>query len=383
MTTTTNTRIRFCDNNFGALITASIEKSSELAAFPVTNAVNSFRSKVYKPSGYFNITTSNQNIYITDNAVERTIAVTVGEYTTPVLLAAQIATDINAAATNTWTCTYDGTTTPTYKFTIGSSASTDILRYSVTTNAMWDAIGYIGTTDTTSDTFIADAQRNHTSEYVTFDLGYNAPMEFFAVISPLSEVFSLSESASSIKLYANNLNDWTSPPLSITLTRTDNGIFRFMDDLSDSSYRFWRFEYVDRLNPSGPEGISFGHIYIGDYTTITSRNYASKFTKEYKDPTGVSESLSGARYFDTKTKYLEINGGKIQFMEAAQRRTLEQLFHDLGLSTPFYISLDPTVCNTATLDELTKYVYFSREPQFVHFKADIYSLTGLDFRESV
>lgn len=380
MAITTNERIRFGDNNFAALISASIEKSSELSAFPVTNAVNSFRSKVWKPSGYFEIDSTNQELYINDGS-NKTVSITTGEYTTPSALATQIQTDLNAASSN-WTVSYDDTTTPTYKFTISNSGSVT-LRFSQTTNAIWSTLGYLGSSDETGTSFEADQQVNHTLEYATFDLGYNAEITFFAAISPLNEVFSLSESASTIKLMGNNINEWSSPPLTITLTRSDNGIFHFFDDTADSSYRYWRFEYVDAQNADGPNGVSFGHIYLGDYTTITQRNYNAKFGKVYVDPSSVSESENGARYFDTKTKYLNISGGNINFLEASERRTLEQLFHDFGTTTPLYVSLDPRTCATASIDELTKYVYFAKEPTFAHHRADIYSMTGLEFRESV
>ena len=48
---TRNQRIRFSENNFAETISASVTKSSELTSFPFSNAINKFRSKVWKTQG--------------------------------------------------------------------------------------------------------------------------------------------------------------------------------------------------------------------------------------------------------------------------------------------------------------------------------------------
>ena len=65
---TRNANVRFMDNNYAELISASITYSSQLAAFPFSNAVNKFRSLVWKPSGHFLIDSTNQELYINDGA---------------------------------------------------------------------------------------------------------------------------------------------------------------------------------------------------------------------------------------------------------------------------------------------------------------------------
>ena len=85
MTTTTNERIRFMDNNLAELTTAGTTFSSALAAFPSTNLTNKFRSKVWKPSGLFEIIAgTNDKLYINDG-VDKTITLTASStaYTAP------------------------------------------------------------------------------------------------------------------------------------------------------------------------------------------------------------------------------------------------------------------------------------------------------------
>lgn len=369
--------VRFMENNYAELISASITKSSELASFPFSNAINKFRSLVWKPSGHFEITTSNQELYINDGA-DKTVSITVGDYDTPDDLATQIQTDLNAASSN-WTVVYDAGSGD-YSFKISNSGSVS-LRLSQTSNAIWDDIGYTTSTDLTGTSFTADQQRNHTDEYCIFDLGTNQSMTFFAAISPLDELFSISSNAT-IKLEASNLNQWTAPPLTVTLSRLDGGIFQFMDDLDDTSYRYWRFHIVDKKNPNGPEGLSLGHIYLGDYITLTSRGIGRRFTKKVVDSSDTLTSQNGSLYFNEKTKYTTLSGMNISYLPREDKDTLEQMFFDLGRTTPFYVSLDPLTNISDNLDEFTKYVVFSSEPTFNHVFSDKFTM-NIELRELI
>lgn len=369
--TTRNTRIRFMDNNLAELSSGQITFSSALASFPGTNSTNNkFRSKVWVPSGYFDITTNNK-IYINDGS-DKTVTITASSvaYTTPELLATEVQTQLNTVSSG-WTFDYLRVSEK-YKFRF-AHASGHTLKFSNQTDAAWSILGFTATVDEVISTEReADEQRNHTSERVTFDLGYNQDITFFGLISPLDRLFPISSTAT-IKLYGNNLNQWDSPPLTIDLERTDGGIFKFTDDIT-TGYRFWRFEYLDQKNPLGPDGIQIGYIYLGDYTTL-ERNYSSGFTKEFIDPSIVQESESGALYFDKKTKYATFKSLSIELINKDQRDTLEQLFFNLGKTTPFFVSLDPTQCISNDLYDLTKYVVFSEEPQFRHVVRDLTSMS--------
>ncbi len=357
-------RFRIMDNNFSELITSSISYSSELSSFPGNNVINKFRSKVWKPQGHFEITSSNRNLYFNDGS-DKTATLTVGHYTAPSTLATHIQAQLNLISSG-WSVSYS---TTTYKFGIANSSNVT-LKLTSTTNAVWDTIGFTTGLDlgpTTS--FVADEQRNHTDEYATFDMGYNAEMEFFALIGPLDQDFSISDDAT-IKIQANNLSLWTSPPLDVTLTRTDDGIFKFFDGL-ETGYRYWRFHIIDRLNPLGPEGLEFGHIYIGDYTSF-SRNIANGFDMDQSDPTKSTESESGALYFDIKTKYWNFGSMNVGLITKADRNSMKALFNKLGTYTLFYIVIDPLEAISDS-QALTKYVVFQDEPKFQHVINDIFN----------
>lgn len=378
MSTTDNNRVRFLDNNFAELISGNITFSSELAAFPVTNCYqNKFRSKVWKPSGYFEITTSNQNLYINDGA-DKTVAITVGEYATPALLATQIQTDLNAASSG-WTVDHNYVA-GAYEFRF-AHASAHIIRLSQSTNAIWDLIGFNQTADLTIATeLFADEQRNHQLEFIQFDMGYNAEVEFIGLISPLDEEFSISPQAT-VTLKANNIdNAWTSPPLSITLTPTPGGILRFLDDIDDTGYRYWRLEIEDKYNTDGPEGFNFGYLYLGDYTTLIDRNIQKGFGKSIIDPSIVQKSEEGAKYFDIKTKFARFKSVSITYLNKSDRDALENLFFNFGIHTPFFISIDPQLCMSSQLYDMTKYATFTASPDFQHIKGELFNMS-LEFEE--
>lgn len=377
--TTRNYRIRFCENNYAELITSSISYTTQLSAFPFSNAINKFRSRVWRPSGHFLINDDNNKLYLNDTGGDFTVTLTNDSYATPALLAAHIETQINLSANDTWTCTYDSVG-GTYRFNFTSTGSSE-LRLTQTTNAIWDTIGYTTASDLTGTTFNADQQRNHTSEYVTFDLGTNAEITFFALIGPLDEVFSISNNAT-IKLMASNLNQWDTPPFDINIDITDKGAQRFLDDQDDTAYRFWRVEIIDKTNPNGPEGISIGHLYLGDYITLTDKNVSIGFELTDVDPSGIIESESGVLHFDSKTHYTQIDGASIGLLERSDKDVLLEMYERLGSITPFYVSLDPTLCITNSVDDLTKYVVFSGQPKFKHIINDIFSMS-LSLREVI
>jgi hypothetical protein len=365
--TTRNHRIRFCDNNLAAGSGSSLTASSAQASHPLSNLTHSYRFKTWKPAGNFTIDSTNNKIYINDGS-DKTITLTSANYSGGSALASHIQTQLNASSSN-WTCTYSSST---YKFTIDRSSGTKTLRLSQTTGAAWSTLGYTGSVDTSAGS-AADEQRNHTSEYVVFDLGVAQEITFFALLGPLGSVFSISSQAT-VRLYANTVDSWTSPALTVTLTPDNNGIYHFLDDLADTTYRYWRFEVIDKYNTLGPEGFEFGHCYLGDYVTIEARNVGNGFNKILVDTATSITADSGAKYFQEGYKYTQFEAVQIGYMTASDRRTLEQCFYDLGRTTPFYVSFDPTLLVSTAASELTRYVVLRDNPIFNHIKSDIYSV---------
>lgn len=356
-------KIRFMNNNY---LERSFTYSSQLAGFPATNAANTSRSKIWKPAGNFEITTANNFLYINDGS-NKMVTLTSGSYLFNTL-ATHIQTQLNLASSN-WTVTYN---VPTGKFTIAHTGSAT-LRITQTTSAVWDTIGFTGTTDLTGTSFLADAQRNHTSEWIQCDLGVPQLATFSALLSGIDEIFTLSETAT-VKLRANNIDYWVSPPVDIVIPVTDLGCFYFFDDLVIDSYRFWRIEIIDRGNYNGPEGIEIAYGYIGDHTTITTSNIASGFRQELTDPSVGMQSERGALFVEIKPRYLTIASCNIQLLSDDEQREMQQLFYDLGVRNPFLVSIDPSTEISEKLEELTRFVIMTNSPSLDHIFRSYYNI---------
>jgi hypothetical protein len=240
-------------------------------------------------------------------------------------------------------------------------------------NAAWDVLGYTGSTD--EDAGEADEQRNHTKEYFQMDFGSSGnAVQFCGLIGPISEVFSVSSDAT-ITLKGTNILDFDTPEFSRSITHFDSGLYEFLDDAADTNYRYWRLEIVDRLNTSGPEGFIFSYLYLGTYLTIENRNVNSGFVKDWIDETTVQVSESGTEYFKIRPKYLAFRNSSMNFLDASDRRNIEQFFYDVGIYTPFFVAFDPLQNCTEDITELTKYVRFNGEPSFNHFRSNIYNVS--------
>lgn len=364
--------VRFMENTF---LDRGFTYSSQLSSsFPALNAYDTSRSKVWKPAGNFEITNTNNNIYINDGS-DKNIALTVGSYTYSTL-ATHVQTQLNAASSN-WTCTYS---TTTHKFTITRSSGTATLRQTETINPVWDTLGYTRGVDVTGSPLVADEPRIHTSEWLKCDTGVPQTATFACLLSSVDEKFSLTQNAV-VTLQASNLDSWASAPVNIDLPVESLSAMSFLDDTLTTPYRYYRIKIVDRLNPLGPEGISIGYAYIGDHVTVTNTNIATGFSKTLQDPSVVQVSENGALFFETRPRLREVNGTGIQFLSGAQYDELEQVFYDLGIRTPFLISIDPGVEVSRKLEDMTHLMIMSRPPELSHVIRDLYNVS-FDMREA-
>lgn len=370
MTTTTNKNFRFMNNNYLSSDNLS-SSSSALANFPLSNALHSSRWKFWTPTGYFKIDATNNQLYINDGT-DKTVTITNGTYATPALLATQIQTDLNAASSS-WTFDHDNTA-GAYAFRF-AHASAHSLRFSQTANSCWDLLGFTVSTDQIISTaYEAEETRIHQYEELIYDFSGNMAVEFFGLIGPLDELLTLSSSAV-VKIQGNGTNIWTSPSMDLTVSRTAGGYFQFMDAVADSSYRYIRIYIEDKQNPLGPTGLKISQLYVGDYLSFTSRNIKTGFKKQIIDPTTRSVSYSGASYFDERAKYIEITGNTLPFLLRADRDSFEEFFNLFGVSNPFFVSLDPTLCITSDLNDFTKYVVFKSSPASVNIIAEYFNVT--------
>lgn len=190
---------------------------------------------------------------------------------------------------------------------------------------------------------------------ITIDLGFPDEITAFGIFGPLGEALGITEFAT-ITISANNINDFTSPPLTVTVDQNDQQAVRFFDDVTDTTYRYWQV-YID--DPGNPDFINFGYIYLGDYTAPVLRNINIGFQWNTVDPTTTQKSLNGTAYFDKRTKFDTLGGLTLGLMVESDRITMQRLYDRLGVSTPVMVSIDPTSKITTDLNELTRLARFS------------------------
>lgn len=341
-----------------------IDFSSGSSQADATNIHKPERYRVWNPQGYFLITSSNNKIYIYDGS-NKTITLDSGGYEEPSDLYTEMMAKLNASSSG-WTVTY----TSDFKFNISRSSSGK-LRYSQTSNAIWDTIGHTGSVDVTAMSFPGDEVRIHTHEYIIYDLLTPVEMQYFALIGQIGEVFSLSSSAV-IKIQANSSNVWTSPPLDQTVTRNDFGAFHYFT--GSSTYRYWRLYIQDRTNSLGPSGITLSQMYLGSYEELSQRNVSVGFNKNYIDNSKATKSYSGVKFFNDSFRQRTFKNLSVNFLTAADRELLQDFIQTVGTSSPFYIDFDPDL-STSDAGELSGYFYFSSDPVFNHVVSNIYSFS--------
>ena len=371
----TNHRIRFMANNLAALNKNSFTFSSEQTGFEANNVLDNFRSTVWRMNGHFELTSSINLIHGNDGSdFEATVAV--ASYSSPDLLCTAIETALNLVSSN-WTCTYD-TVGGTFKFTLTNTGSVT-LQFSDQTNAIWDTLGFTTLTDATATSFEANEQRRHTNEFLTFDMGWQTPVTFFASVGDISQTFGLSSQAT-VTLEGNNINLFNSPDFSKTLSVTDKGIYAFNITDTEANYRFWRVNIVDQFNAN--TNIELGSIYMGDYETLTTRNISIGFQNQLTDNSDSSESESGVLFFDERTKFTQFNNLKINFMEKTDYDVILDLYSNVGRTQPFFVSLDPLLQLSTDITEWTKLVVFKTDPILTNIRSCRFSTT-LNLREVV
>lgn len=343
--TTTNPRMRFAYVNYLEDTLSSLTATGSATGFGTSNILTSnamSRSLEWRPKGNFTIDATNDQLHFNGSP----ISITQGNYATPTALATQIQTQIDAAVGGS-TCTWSASTN---KFTLTSGSSAQF-NFSTTTNAIWDTIGYTGSSDTATPGE-ADEVRIHTHESLIVDFGSARDVDFFCVFPSINTSMGVG-SGSTITLKLNSINSFTSPAVSRTPTRTDKGIFEFLDSEASTQYRYAEYKFIDRENTAGPE--SFGHalVYFGSYTTFTDRNLARGFSRTYEDLSQPVRATSGVEHWLRLPRLQNITGGTIAALDRTNHTALTDMYEAVGNSKPFIVSLDPRVVKSESIDHLT------------------------------
>jgi hypothetical protein len=356
-------QIRFMAENLLQTGVRSVSLSSEDAGFTYENALTNFRSRPFKFTGRFEITSDNNKLYFNDGA-NKTATIAVGEYLTRASLASAIQTAMNAVGSGfivTWSSTVK-------KFVINGTAR--VLQLSNQTNAIWETIGFVTLTNTASATaHTAEEQRLHWPyEFIKIDFGYYPEIGFFALIADATKPLNITPMANVI-IEANTIDDFTSPPVSINLTRADRGFFKFFDD-DDYNYRFWRIRIEDNF---AENEIEIGHLYLGEFTKLKAHYNDQGGVNSNEDRSDVNESESGQIYSFDKTKQRTYDSISLQAFDVDDLTYMKDIFNRIGLGKPFFISIDPKLEITKTLDDATFFCRIDQSLKFTHITRNLYN----------
>lgn len=374
--TATTLPARFMANNFlGDDIV--ISATSEATGYPVENIYDQLRSRPWVSAGFFAITSENCKLYFNDGSA-RTATLYTGNYTAATLATEIAAAVVRSGASATVVASAYSTAPYVWQLTFSTSVT---LSLSSGSDDIWDTLGFVGSTDRVSTVFVADAARAHTYEQLTFNLGVARTPTFLGLIGAIDEILSISSSAV-VTLMASNLDSWSSPAVTVTMTRTDYGVKEWLDSQTSLNYEYFALRIVDRENALGTAGISIGYLYLGDHETLTTSNIGIGWSKEYVDNSVVMTSRDGTRFANTQPKFRSFRGVAAGNMLAAERRELEQFFYDLGISQSFFVSFDPALEVSADVDELTLFAHLPTEVIFTHVIRDYMSMR-VEIEESV
>lgn len=344
---------RIVDYNYAFQDNVEITASSENTSFPATNVGHEFRSKVWRSTGSYVITSSNNKINFkeTGGGAELTAALTVGTYTTTTL-AAEIKTKMDAATVNARTYTVSRSTT-TGKWTIAGQTFLSLL-FSTGTNAATSVrtvIGF-GTNDfTAATTYTGPTAAWHTEEGVVIDLQSSEQIDTLAVLFDPRIGIKLSDAAT-IYLQGSATDAWTTPGYSqeIFIDNTWDIITLFLT--TPQEYRFWRIKVVDPQNAFGY--VELGTIVLGKYIDL-GRCVDNGFELTWDDGSKLTTNDYGNSYVDEHPIVKEVSFS-YNILTYTQSKSLEDIFRRNGNRTPVLVALD----TSETLFDKDHIVVFGR-----------------------
>lgn len=368
--------LRILDYNYPFKSNVDVSASSSNAEFPSSNLTKTFRSKVWRSSGNYEITSTNNLIDFKESGggSELTATLTEGRYTASEL-ATHIKSELESASANarTYTVTHSSVTG---KFTIQGQVFLSLL-FSTGTNAAGSArnvLGY-GTNDFTGNTsYTSPSASFHTDEWVLIDLKSAEEIDTFAVVFDPRFGIKLSENAV-VTLQANSADSWDTPLYSqaLSIDNTWSSIFLYLTAAQE--YRFWRLKIVDSQNAYGY--IELGTIMLGKSRDI-GRCPDNGFTLGIIDQTKIDKNAYGNVYADLypikKTLSFDFN-----IIDYDTKKSIEESYTLAGVHTPILVSLDPNE-TLFDKDDFLIYGKYDKDIQYKHVVRSYFS-TGIQIEE--
>lgn len=376
--------VRIMNRNFLDLdLISNLTFSSEQTAFPVNNALNlQRRSKVYRSNGYWEITSSNNEIIFREtSAVDLTATVAEAEYTSSTALYAAIKAALEAAGGSTYTVETDSTTLKV-KITSDGAGGGGIFEVDWTSSSMAETLGFnTFEEDTGALTYTADILRIHTSEWIQFDFGISTQPTAFILIGKRNSPIAITPSAT-IKLQGNETDVWSSGTINseLTLTFDDEVISTINEDgLYNEALRYSRIFFEDKSNVNGY--LEFGALFLGTFFSGTRGDVQFPFRAQYIDRSKTTFSEGGQTFSDIREKSESFTTEWFG-LTVSEKEEIDDLFDLLGTSQPFFVQFDPNLAFSGRSAKMIRYVKFQQPPQWQLVSPGVFSAV-MQFREEL
>ena len=257
----------FTDQNFVDPVFVNVASaSSQKPNFPASNLYDrQQRSKVWRSAGYFNVTSSNNTLVFRETtATDLTATLTVGEYVTEELFAAEVKLALETAGASTYTVVINSTTGK-WQITsngAGGGGIFEIIWTDGDSAGIADLLGFgVSSDDTGGLTYQGDYININTGEFLLWDFGLPSLPTCFFSLSDRNSPIPLSPSAT-ITLEGNHTNNFSTAVYSQVIPY-DSRVIGLFDSagLGTTYLRYWRLKLDDTENSNG--FLQLGYVHLG------------------------------------------------------------------------------------------------------------------------
>lgn len=369
--------VRICNLSYSdADVVNSRDVSSEDTTYPFNNVdLEKPRTKVWRSTGYWNVTLSNNGIVFNEGASNLTASITVGEYAGVTSFCAAIKSALEASGANTYTVTQ----LSNKKIKITSSATPFSLIWTDSGSTAYDLIGFANSTDRTgASNYTADLIRIHEYEFMHWDMGVESKPKALVLVGPRNVPLKFSDTAV-FTLEGSETDNFSSPSFSQIIEGDNEVIFAQADDcFHTDALRFWRLKIVDQ-NPTGY--LEAGTVYLGSYTEFTNGKAIFPFDYGLVDRTDVIYSEGGQSFSNIKPKSAEF-GIEYNFMSKDEVEEFREIFDTYGVHNPFFMIFDSPEYFTTSANRLVRLVRFKDAPKIALVRPNMFSMS-LSFSEEL
>jgi hypothetical protein len=175
------------------------------------------------------------------------------------------------------------------------------------------------------------------NEWIKFDMGSATTINALGIINHNITLGSV------VKWQGNASDSWASPSLNTNLTVATDSLGANVLKIghyyvTNQSYRWWRLYVEPGTGNASP--VDIGRIMAGRYIE-PSRNIRDGFSITVKDPSRGMPTVGRQAYWTTRRSFSELNYN-VARVDEQQADEFTALYNQVGLHTPFIISLDPT-----------------------------------------